>query len=228
MSIALSQQSRPILFSLCNWGFAGVRTWGAEISSSWRMSGDIQPNWARILDIMNQNTFYLDSIDFWGHPDMDMLEVGNNIHGPEARTHFALWAAMKSPLLIGTDLSKISQDDLAILKNKYLLAFNQDPTFGRPARPYKWGTNPDYTFNATFPAEFWSGPSSAGTLVLTFNPFSDQKNKTVFWSEIPELKAQDHWKVTDIWSGNELGCIQEGFEVPVKGHDTAGYLVNTC
>lgn len=64
----------------------------------------------------------------------DMLEVGNGDLTPaETRTHFATWAAMKTPLLIGTDLSVISDDNLAILKNKYLLAFNQDEVVGEPA-----------------------------------------------------------------------------------------------
>lgn len=41
--------------------------------------------------------------NFWGHPDPDMLEVGNgNLTLAENRAHFALWAIMKSPLIIGT------------------------------------------------------------------------------------------------------------------------------
>lgn len=43
------------------------------------------------------------TVDFWGHNDPDMLEVGNgNLTLAENRAHFALWAAMKSPLIIGT------------------------------------------------------------------------------------------------------------------------------
>lgn len=42
-------------------------------------------------------------VDFWGHPDPDMLEVGNGaLTLEENRAHFALWAIMKSPLIIGT------------------------------------------------------------------------------------------------------------------------------
>lgn len=45
-------------------------------------------------------------VDFWGHPDPDMLEVGNgNLTAAETRAHFALWAIMKSPLIIGTAVS---------------------------------------------------------------------------------------------------------------------------
>ena len=225
MRDALLAQPRPILYSLCEWGTAGVQQWGNSTGSSWRSTDDIQPPWPTILSILNQNSFYLNNVDFWGHSDADMLEVGNGISIEEARTHFALWAAMKSPLLIGTDLANLGRDMVVVLKNPYLLAFNQDAVFGKPAMPYKWGTNPDWTFNRTFPAEFWAGQSQAGTLVLMFNPYSDSRNKTAVWGEIPGLEEGKKYAVTDIWTGKDMGCVEGRLEVEVKGHDTAGLLV---
>lgn len=46
---------------------------------------------------------------------------------PEQRSHFALWALMKAPLLIGADLRSIHPDSLAVLKAKEVIAVNQDP-----------------------------------------------------------------------------------------------------
>lgn len=44
-------------------------------------------------------------VDFWGRPDPDMLEVGNgNLTLEENRSHFAFWAVMKAPLVIGTSV----------------------------------------------------------------------------------------------------------------------------
>ena len=62
-----------------------------------------------------------------------MLEVGN--HGlthEEERSHFALWSIVKAPLIIGCDLNTVTEESLAILKNKNLIAVNQDP-LGRQA-----------------------------------------------------------------------------------------------
>lgn len=62
-----------------------------------------------------------------------MLEVGvpidkmGGLTHEEEKTHFALWAIMKSPLIIGADLRKISKESLEILSNKELIAINQDP-----------------------------------------------------------------------------------------------------
>ncbi|OJJ32785.1 hypothetical protein ASPWEDRAFT_42819 [Aspergillus wentii DTO 134E9] len=145
MRDALLSVNRTILYSLCEWGQADVNQWGNETGSSWRMSGDITPYWSRISDIANENSFMMNYVDFWGHPDPDMLEVGNgNLTLAENRAHFALWAIVKSPLIIGTALDSIDPAHLAILSNKYLLAFHQDPIIGRPAYPYKWGYNPRY------------------------------------------------------------------------------------
>ena len=54
---------------------------------------------------MRVNVEIMDHIDFYSHNDMDMMEIGNgNLTIPEQRTHFAVWAFMKSPILIGTDV----------------------------------------------------------------------------------------------------------------------------
>ena len=225
MRDALLAQNRTILYSLCDWGQADVGSWGNVTGNSWRMSSDIDPSFARILAILNENSFELAATDFWGHNDADMLEVGNGLSEAQSRTHFAMWAAMKSPLIVGTDLSDISGADVDVLKNRYLLAFSQDSEVGAPATPYKWGTNPDYTFNTTFPAEYWSGESSNGTLVLIGNWLDDTVTKVANYSEIPGLQAGGTYNVVDVWADASLGCVTDGISVDVLANDTAAYLL---
>ncbi|MCJ1326022.1 hypothetical protein MMC10_002685 [Thelotrema lepadinum] len=229
MRDALGQQEHEILLSMCIWGTADVFSWGNETGISWRMSADIGPEWDSVTRILNENSFRLSSIGFWGHNDADMLEVGNgDLTTEETRTHFAFWAAMKSPLLIGTDLTVLSDENVALLKNEYLLAFNQDDVYGGPATPYKWGANPDYTYNATWPAEFWVGPSKAGYLVLMLNPGDDEVTKEATWSEVPGLGGAAY-QITDAWTGTDLGCMQGGYSANVSSHDSAVILVeNAC
>jgi alpha-galactosidase len=160
-----------------------------------------------------------------------MLEIGNGISIPESRTHFALWAAMKSPLLIGTDLSRFNEQDteIQILKNRHLLAFNQDPNIGEPAKPYKWGTNPDWTFDDAHPPEYWSGSSTAGTLALVANTDEVPRNKTIKFTEIPELVVGRTYRAIDVWTDLELGCINDEIVFEILPHDTAVVLlVDDC
>ena len=150
-----------------------------------------------------------------------MLEIGNgNLSPAESRTHMAFWAVMKSPILIGTPMDKLSKENIEILKNKYLLAFNQDDQYGAPAKPYKWGTNPNWTFNTSYPAEYWSGRYKNGTLVLTFNPASTAKTKTILTSEVPELQGNHTYRLYDAWTGGDLGCAYKSFNVSVQPRDT--------
>lgn len=227
MRDALAKQKREIVYSMCIWGTADVFSWGKDLAASWRMSGDIQSNWDSIKSIINQNSFKMHSTNFYGHNDADMLEVGNGISPAETRTHFALWAAMKSPLLIGSNVKNMTQQDVDVLKNKYLLAFNQDSKYGEPAQPYKWGANPQWTYDPASPAEFWAGPSRDGHLVLMMNVQDTTARKTAIWSEIPGLRNKNYF-VTDVWTGRSLGCLGS-YSADVEAHDTVAILVgNRC
>ena len=48
----------------------------------------------------------------------------------EEKSHFALWAISKAPLIIGCDLTKIRKKSLEILMNTEVIAVDQD-TLGK-------------------------------------------------------------------------------------------------
>lgn len=154
-----------------------------------------------------------------------MLEVGNNLNLVEARTHFAFWAAMKSPLFIGTALDKLSAQNVSVLKNPYLLAFNQDEKYGKPAKPYKWGTNPDWTFDPEHPAEYWAGKSSNGTLVLALNVQNNTVSMTADFSEVPGISSYKSYNILDVWSGKNHGCHKGKYTADVEPHGTMTVLL---
>lgn len=167
-------------------------------------------------------------VDFYGHSDPDMLEVGNGdppLTVEENRSHFALWAIMKSPLLIGTNLANLEQVNVDILKNKYLLAFNQDDVTGKPASPYKWGTNAMWTFDPAHPAEYWSGTFKQGTLIAALNVEDTAQKKEILWGEVPQLKDGNSYNVVDAWTDQKLGCHEGGLALNVAAHDTAVLVV---
>ena len=58
---------------------------------------------------------------------MGNLRPSESCHRNVERAHFALWALLKSPLVVGTNLSTISPASLAILKAREVIAVNQDP-----------------------------------------------------------------------------------------------------
>ena len=113
-----------VRLNICRWAYPG--NWAKDISCSWRTTGDIGPWWSSVKSIIEEN-LYLSAYCGGGHyNDMDMLEVGKGMTAQEDLCHFGMWCIMSSPLLIGCNMKDISSNAKTILKNKYLIAINQD------------------------------------------------------------------------------------------------------
>ena len=114
-----------VSINICRWAFPG--TWARNLARSWRISADIRPEWGSVKYIIDKN-LYLSAYAGEGHyNDMDMLEIGRGLKPEEEEVHFGMWCIMSSPLLIGCDMTTIPEASLALLKNKELIALNQDP-----------------------------------------------------------------------------------------------------
>ena len=127
MRDALLKTGRPIVYSLCEWGVNQPWNWGADVGHLWRTTGDIGDNWGSLKSIIQKNMVLSPFAKPGAWNDPDMLEVGNGgMTDTEYRTHFALWAMMAAPLLIGSDLRKATPATLAILGNRDVIAIDQD------------------------------------------------------------------------------------------------------
>lgn len=113
-----------VTVNACRWDYPG--TWVGDVADSWRISHDISPSWASVRNIIAQNLYLSAYCDERGYNDMDMLEVGRGMSPEEDRTHFGMWCMMSSPLLIGCDLTTLKPETLQLLKNRELIALNQD------------------------------------------------------------------------------------------------------
>ncbi|KAF2153881.1 glycoside hydrolase family 27 protein [Myriangium duriaei CBS 260.36] len=157
MSMALNKTGRPILYSMCQWGEDGPWNWAMTIANSWRMSGDITDTFNRpddrcpctdqegldcklpgyhcsMMNILNKVAYFLNKGQPGAWNDLDMLEVGNGgMTDEEYKTHFTMWAAVKSPLIIGTDVRYLNASAYSIYMNPAIIALNQDP-LGTPVQ----------------------------------------------------------------------------------------------
>jgi alpha-galactosidase len=119
------------ILALCAWGSADVRRWGKQAAHMWRTSGDITPNWSRMLhnfDSASTRALYAKP-GAWNDPDMLFIGHGDfdAQHLTEARSHFALWAIINAPLFIGYDLRNAPASLMNIWRNADIVAVNQDP-----------------------------------------------------------------------------------------------------
>lgn len=126
-----TRPANDFTFSICVWGDADVRNWGQHVGNAIRTSADIAPWWGRMLhtfDSASHRAMYARP-GTWNDPDMLFIGHGefDEHHLTEARTHFAMWAIINAPLIIGQDLRKAPASLLDIYRNAGIVALNQDP-----------------------------------------------------------------------------------------------------
>ncbi len=128
MGEALAKSGRPIVFSLCEYGWGDVWQWGAKAGGNlWRTTGDIADNW-KSMDRIGFAQLDITQYPGPGHwNDPDMLEVGNGgMTADEYRTHMSLWAMLRAPLIAGNDVRHMTEETKSILMNGEVIAIDQD------------------------------------------------------------------------------------------------------
>ena len=142
-SQALAQTGRPMHLELSNnLNIHYASSW-AKYANGWRTGDDVEcyacehngssyplTDWPNI-------ELRFDQVAKWqpyGGPgafnDYDSIEVGNGngdgLTVPERQTQLSLWALASSPLLLGTDLTRLAPTDLGLLEDPAVIAVDQD------------------------------------------------------------------------------------------------------
>jgi len=192
MSKALEASGRNIYYAMCNWGADSVWTWGLSTGNSWRVSSDVTDTWSSVASIAASNANLAQYAGPGGFNDFDMLEIGNGgLSAAEERAHFGLWAICKSPLLIGTDLTKISSSSLNVLLNSLVISINQD-SLGKPAAPFQPSGQSAPVSGTLYP--YWSGQLSDG-YVIGLVAVNGASTLSVNFADVPGLGAGTYsWK----------------------------------
>ena len=141
LGAATSKTGRPIVLSLCQYGWGAVWRWGAQVGGNlWRTTGDISDHY-RSMETIGFEQAGLARFAGPGHwNDPDMLEIGNGgMTAEEYRTHMSLWCLLAAPLLAGNDLTKMTPETQAILLNKEAIAIDQDRAGKQADRIYAEG-----------------------------------------------------------------------------------------
>ena len=207
MHQALLNTHRPIVYSLCQYGWAAVWNWGPKVGGNlWRTTGDISDNYDR-MSLIGFSQAGLAKYAAPGHwNDPDMLEVGNGRMKPdEYRTHMSLWAMLAAPLLAGNDLSKMDDTTKSILMNKEVIAVDQDAL----------GVQGDRV-HATGPFEVWMKPLQDGSkAVALFNRSESDYPITV---QLKDVGFDGPVQARDLWSHADLGTLNGSYTVVVPRH----------
>lgn len=133
--------------------------------------------------------------------DMDMMEIGNaNMTLYQQQTHFAFWAALKSPLIIGADLTKLSNESLAVLTNGDIIAINQD-SLGQAVQ-YMPALSEEGLW------QVWAGEVNNGYIALLFNEKSYQQTLSLSFLNLTS-GINGTLATKELWSNKSLGNIDQ-------------------
>ncbi len=191
-----------------------------QYANMWRITDDFWDSW-RLLHGMFERA------EKWcihaapGHwPDADMLPLGalRQCDDPEDWTHFTheeqrtmmtLWSMMRSPLMMGGEMTKNDDWTLRLLTNADVLAIGKESFCGHPL------------LTRLGEEAVWVAPrqDGQGKYVALFN-LSDAE-RTV---SVCACKYEGGETARELWSG-ETVCAKEGLSAVLPPHDAVVYLV---
>jgi len=191
------------IFNICSWEFPGA--WAAEVADSWRTGADITPDFESILyqidKVAKSDTKSLELTGPGHINDLDMLQVGNGMSYEEDKSHFSMWALMSTPLVLGNDLTSISDETLEIISNKEVIDINQDAACLPPTLEKTIGG-----------CEIWVKPLALPNekTVAILNRENKDNNISFKFSDIGlngEPQIRDLWKHEDIDFKEEFDAV---------------------
>lgn len=213
------ETGKPIVYNVCRWQFPGA--WVKDVADSWRTGADIQPLFSSILQQID-NIKPLAKYCGPGHVnDLDMMQIGNGLSHEEEKTHFSMWCMMSTPLMIGCDLRKIPEETLEILKNKEMIAINQDE-----ACQQAFLTKQICSESGDIEGEIWLKNLGKVHSEKKAVAFLNRSEKTLtFTTAVSELGVSGKIiSVRDVWAHKNLECVKE-YQVTVPAHGAVVYVI---
>jgi alpha-galactosidase len=186
------------------------------------MSADNWGDWASVERIGSSSAAISNYSKPGGFNDLDMLYLGSSkINADQERLHFGLWAIAKSPLVLGLDLNKISDWTLGIIRNKGIIAINQD-SLGKAATTFTPPGKQGPVNGKIHP--YWAGPLSDG-VVIGLCAGTSGGNYGVSFKDVPGLGDGDYtWE--EMYTGQKGTGKSISFNI--KLHDMRVIKVTTA
>ncbi len=190
-----------------------------KYANMWRITDDFWDDW-RLLKAMFERAEKWCIHSAPGHwPDADMLPLGalrqcyntedwTKFTQPEQRTMMTLWPMMRSPLMIGGEMTKNDEFTLSLLQNAEVLNIGKESFCGHPL----WTTDDE---------SVWIAPrkDGQGKYVALFN-LSDEK-RTV---SVASTQYEGGETAVELWSGKSI-CAKDGLSAELEAHDAVVFLV---
>ncbi len=209
MSKALRNSGRDIVFSICAWEY---KDWMPKIAHLWRTTFDIGPEWRStswyrgVYEIIDANNKYWEIAKPGHWNDPDMLEVDNNkLTYEEQKSQMTMWSIMAAPIMISSDVRKMSNQVKDLYLNKDMIAINQDSL----------GVQGHRISNVNG-KQIWTKPLRNGDIAVAL--LNDNTTTQTIECDFSKIGVTGEVEVRDVWQKKDLGPRSSvSAEVPAHG-----------
>ena len=190
-----------------------LKTW----ANMWRITDDFWDKWELLKGMFERAEKWCIHAGPGHWPDADMLPVGalRQCYDPDNRTQFTqaeqrtmmtLWCMMRSPLMIGGEMTKNDDFTLKLLTNGEVLAIEKE----------SWSAHPLFT---TEKESAWIAPRRDGTgyYLALFNLSDEERTVTV---SAKQQGLADSSEATELWTGRKT-AETESYSATLAAHDAA-------
>jgi hypothetical protein len=218
----------------------------AEYAQMWRISDDHWDGWTfphkpndgefpfGVRDAFDRLAKWFPNVAPGNWPDEDMLPEGwlgphpgwgeprqSRLTQDEQRTEFTLWAIARSPLILGTNLTKLDDFTKSLITNSTILFMNQNVTYSRPldAANLPVGFENARVWRATIDAP---GARNYAEFLAFFNLDEKPVSLHASWKQLG-LEGRKHM-VQDAWK-EDTGRESTGINVILPTHGSAIYRI---
>lgn len=189
-------------------------------ANMWRMVDDVWDNWKQIAHIFEVCKQWYPFINNGTWPDCDMIPLGRlSIRGEvgesrmtrlnkvEQYSLMTLFTIFRSPLFFGGDLPSNDAFTLSLLTNKEVLQMHKE------------STDVHLLYQEDGKIAISSKNNSTHETYLALFNVSDNPSLSLKVN-FTDLKLKGKIKISNLWSGKELGAFQESFTQNLSAHES--------
>ena len=140
--------------------------------------------------------------------DLDMMVIGmRGMTDAMDRIHMGLWAMASAPLMVGSDLTRLSPSTLSLLKNREALAIHND----------LYGLQPIKVAEPTPGVQVWAKPTAVAgrRAVAILNRTDSPAQVKIDLGKLGLVGAPR--SLRDVWNGRNFTATDSAFSV--SAHD---------
>lgn len=195
-----------------------------QVAQMWRITDDFWDDWRLLYDMFHRAALWCVHAGGGHWPDADMLPVGaiRQVYDPAGWTRFTedeqitmmtLWCILRSPLMIGGEMTKFDPFTLGLLTNPrtlgmHRLARHSHPVWRRIENGTEW--------------VLWAAACrDGGTYGALFNLGEEDARMTL---PLRELELEGPCAFQDLWTG-ENAAVGDALTFFVKRHGAAAFLL---